>query len=248
MKISIITATFNAAHTLSDSLRSVGSQTHPCIEHLVIDGASRDGTQALVNAHRDTVSVFVSEPDKGIYDALNKGLTLATGDVLGFLHADDVFANTSVLAIVAQAFNDPAVEAVYGDLNYVDKNDLGRVIRYWRAGAPQPGQWKRGWMPPHPTFFARRSVYQRLGLFDTRYRIAADYDCLVRFLHVAAVRTVYIPRVLVCMRVGGASNRSLRNLLNKSMEDLDIIRRHGLGGAWALLSKNLSKLPQYWLR
>ena len=248
MKLSIVTATYNAARTVADSLRSVAAQTHPDIEHWVIDGGSRDGTQAVVQAHAERLAGFVSEPDRGIYDALNKGVRRATGDVVGFLHADDVYAHDGVLARVAQEFDDPSVDAVYGDLTYVDKADLGRVIRYWKAGEFRRERLERGWMPPHPTFYVRRSVYERLGGFDTRYRIAADYDCVVRFLYVERIRALYIPEVLVCMRVGGASNRSLRTITRKSIEYYRIMRTYRIGGVGALLCKNVGKLGQFWRR
>ncbi|MEO6745828.1 MAG: glycosyltransferase family 2 protein [Caldimonas sp.] len=248
MKISVVTATYNAAQTLEDSLRSVAQQTHPDIEHWVIDGGSDDGTQAIVEQHRSALAGFVSEPDHGIYDALNKGIARSTGDVVGFLHADDVYAETDTLATIAAAFADPAVDAVYGDLVYVDRLDPSRVIRYWRAGEASRNRLMQGWMPPHPTFYARRSVYQQLGAFDTRYRIAADYDSLVRFLFVAGIRAVYLPRVLVCMRMGGVSNRSFRTIVTKSREDLDIMRKHRLGGVSTLMLKNASKVAQFWTR
>ena len=248
MKISLVTATYNAADTVADSLRSAARQTHPDVEHWVIDGGSRDGTQAVVQAHAERLAGFVSEPDDGIYDALNKGIARATGEVVGFLHADDVLADDETLATIAAAFADPTVDAVYGDLTYVDRADTAKVIRYWRAGAYARAQLAQGWMPPHPTFYVRRSVYQRLGGFDTRYRISADYDCVVRFLFVGGIRAVYIPRVLVCMRVGGVSNRSLRTIARKSREDLRIMREHGLGHVHTLLRKNASKLGQFWRR
>ena len=248
MKISVITATYNAGATLADCLRSVAAQSHPDVEHWVIDGNSTDGSQAIVEAHRPGLAGFVSEPDSGIYDALNKGIRHATGDVVGFLHADDVYGDGDALSAVAAAFDDPAVEAVYGDLTYVDRTDTAKVIRYWKAGACSRERLAQGWMPPHPTFYVRRSVYERYGGFDTRYRIAADYDSIVRFLFVAGIRTAYIPRVLVCMRVGGVSNRSLRTIARKSMEDLEIMRKHRLGHVHTLLRKNLSKLGQFWQR
>jgi glycosyltransferase len=159
-----------------------------------------------------------------------------------------VYGSDDALAAVAEAFRDPGVDAVYGDLTYVDRDDVSKVIRYWKAGACSKERLARGWMPPHPTFYVRRSVYERYGGFDTRYRIAADYDSIVRFLFVAGLRTAYIPRVLVRMRVGGVSNRSLRTIARKSREDLEIMRRHRLGHLHTLLHKNLSKLGQFWVR
>ena len=248
MKISVITATYNAARTVGACLGSVARQTHPDVEHWVVDGASRDGTRAIVEADRARLAGFISEPDNGIYDALNKGIARATGEVVGFLHADDFYAGDSTLASIAAAFDDPRVDAVYGDLTYVDAVDASRVIRYWKAGPVSRERLKRGWMPPHPTFYVRRSVYQRLGSFDTRYRISADYDCIVRFLFGGGVRAAYIPQVLVSMRVGGISNRSLRTIALKSREDLRIMREHGLGGLPTLLAKNLGKVAQFWAR
>ena len=248
MKISVITATYNAGATLSDCLRSVAAQSHPDVEHWVIDGGSTDGSQAIVEAHRGRIAGFISEPDQGIYDALNKGISRSTGDAIGFLHADDVYGSDDVLARVAEAFADPGVDAVYGDLTYVDRTDVSKVIRYWKAGTCSRERLARGWMPPHPTFYVRRSAYERHGGFDTRYRIAADYDSIVRLLFVAGLRTAYIPRVLVRMRVGGVSNRSVRTIARKSREDLEIMRTHRLGHVHTLLRKNLSKLGQFWVR
>jgi glycosyltransferase len=245
MKISIITVTFACAETVGDCLASVAGQSYAKREHILIDGASTDGTLAVLEAHRSALAVLVSEPDGGIYDALNKGIALATGDIVGFLHADDLYADGDVLARVAEAFADPAVEAVYGDLVYVAKEDTGRVIRHWRSGAYSRKRLAWGWMPPHPTLYLRRSVYQRLGLFNTRYRIAADYDLMLRVLSGMTGRVVYVPEVLVRMRVGGASNRSLRHVVRKSWEDYRALRSNRVGGVGALAWKNVSKLPQF---
>ena len=222
----------------------MASQSHRDIEHVVIDGASTDGTQEILAAHRDRIAVLVSEPDDGIYDALNKGIGLASGEVVGFLHADDIFADDQVIARIAAAFRDLAVDAVYGDLVYVSKTDTQRVIRHWKAGHFSKTRLSWGWMPPHPTFYVRRRVYEQLGAFDTRHRIAADYDCILRFLCRGGIVPAYIPEVLVKMRVGGASNRSLANIVRKSREDYRILRSNGVGGVGAWAWKNLSKLRQ----
>lgn len=214
----------------------------------MIDGASTDGSLQVIEKYRDRIGVLVSEPDRGIYDALNKGVARATGDVVGFLHADDLFADQNVLAKVAAAFEDPAVEAVYGDLTYVSKADTNNVIRYWKSGEFTRSALIQGWMPPHPTFYVRRSIYEQHGHFDTSFRIAADYDCMLRFLGKAGIRVRYIPEVLVNMRVGGASNRSLKNIIRKSKEDLRALRNNGLGGLSTLLFKNLRKVPQFFRR
>ena len=248
VQVSIITAVFNRAKTLGEALRSVQNQTWQNIEHIVIDGGSTDGSLAILHHHRDRIAKMVSEPDQGLYDALNKGIREASGDVVGFMHADDQFASPHALSRVAAAFDDPSVEAVYGDLAYVKQNDVSKVVRYWRAGRYRRDQLAQGWMPPHPTFYVRRDVYSRLGAFDTRYRISADYDNMLRILWGGGVRASYIPEVLVRMRMGGISNTSLLNILLKSREDYAAMRNHGIGGLQALFLKNFTKLPQFVFR
>jgi glycosyltransferase involved in cell wall biosynthesis len=245
LKISVITAVYNRVGTIGDAIDSVRSQRHPDIEHVLIDGASTDGTREAIVHRLNAASRFVSEPDKGIYDALNKGIRHASGDVIGFLHADDLFAAPDTLSRVAAAFEDSSVDAVYGDLVYVRKEDTDAVVRWWTAGEFSPAALARGWMPPHPTVYVRRDVYRRLGVFDTSLRIAADYDFMLRMLASGTVRTAYIPEVMVRMRVGGASNRSLRNIVRKSREDYRAMRRHGIGAVQALAWKNLSKIGQF---
>jgi glycosyltransferase len=242
--VSVVTAVLNRAGTLGEALASVQAQRGVEVQHVVIDGASTDGSLQLLREQRERIAVLVSERDEGIYHALNKGLARATGDIVGFLHSDDVFAHDQVLARVVAAFADPAVDAVYGDLDYVTP-DATRVLRRWRSGPYARSRLRRGWMPPHPAFFARRAVYERLGAFDTDFRIAADYDWLLRVLGSGGVQPAYLPEVLVKMRWGGTSNRSLQRLLRKSREDLLALRRHGIGGVGALVLKNLSKLPQF---
>lgn len=248
MKISVITAVFNARETVADAIESVLSQVHPDIELIVIDGASVDGTKAILETYRQGMDVFISEPDNGIYDALNKGIAHATGDVVGFLHADDLYADKQVLASIAAAFADPAVDAVYGDLVYVSKSEPDRVIRYWQAGEFSRRKLRYGWMPPHPTFYVRRSVYDRLGAFDMSFHIASDYDCMLRFLGQGRLRCMYLPKVLVNMRIGGKSNRSLLNILRKSLEDYRALKKNKAGGWPALIWKNVSKVPQFIFR
>ncbi|GAB4174057.1 MAG: glycosyltransferase family 2 protein [Rhodocyclaceae bacterium] len=245
VKISVITASYDCAGTIADVLQSVAGQSHPEVEHVVVDGASRDGTWEVIQAQRLRQVVAFSEPDRGIYDALNKGIARSTGDVVGFLHADDAFADREVLARIGEAFADPAVDAVYGDLQYVRRENLAHVVRHWRSRPFTPKLLERGWMPPHPTLYVRRSVYERLGGFDTSYRIAADYEFILRLFSRPELRAVYIPRVMVKMRVGGVSNRSLRNIACKSAEDLRALREHHVGGLPTLAWKNLSKVGQF---
>lgn len=246
--ISVVTAVFNSKQTVGHALNSIFSQTHPQVESVLIDGASTDGTLEVLYLYQSKIGVFISEKDGGIYEALNKGILHSRGDVIGFLHADDVFENNEVLAKVAAAFDDPSIDAVYGDLVYVRHDDIGKVIRYWKSGLYNDSALARGWMPPHPTFYVRHSVYERLGGFDTRYRIAADYDTVLRFLAVGKIRATYIPEILVRMRAGGISNRSLKTIIRKSREDIEVLRRNKVGGVLTLFRKNLRKVSQFWRR
>ncbi len=245
MKISVITAVYNRVDSIAQAVHSVQAQSWTNVEHVLIDGASTDGTLDVLRAVLNAQTVLLSEPDKGIYDALNKGLAHASGDVIGLMHSDDFYADNDVLQSVAAAFADPDVDAVYGDLDYVAKADTSRIIRRWRSGQYNPAKLAHGWMPPHPTLYLRRNVIERWGGFDTRFRIAADYDAMLRYLAQGQIRPVYIPRVLVKMRVGGESNRSLARIWLKTREDYSALRCNGVGGVRALLWKNLSKLGQF---
>jgi glycosyltransferase involved in cell wall biosynthesis len=245
IRISVVTATWNCAVTLAHCLDSVAAQTHAQREHLVIDGASTDGTLGMLEARRNQLAVLLSEPDQGIYDALNKGIARATGDVIGFLHADDIYGDADVLASVAGIFSDPGISAVYGDLQYVRREDTTRVVRHWRAGPYSARKLAWGWMPPHPTLYVRREWYEKAGAFDTSYRIAADYLSVLTLFSQPGFRAAYLPRVMVKMRLGGASNRSLGNIVRKSREDYRALRSTGVGGFGALAWKNLSKLAQF---
>ncbi|RST85165.1 glycosyltransferase [Aquibium carbonis] len=245
MKITIITAVFNREATIAQAIESVRAQTWPDVEHVVIDGASTDGTLGAIEGVRHDAMRLVSEPDKGIYDALNKGVALACGDVVGLMHSDDFFAHDQVLAKVAAAFETPGVLAVYGDLDYVSAADESRVVRRWRSGSFSREKLARGWMPPHPALYLRREVFERHGAYDTSYRIAADYDAILRYFSRENLHPAYIPDVLVKMRLGGESNRSLGNLLRKSREDYRALRANGVGGGAALLMKNVGKVGQF---
>jgi glycosyltransferase involved in cell wall biosynthesis len=245
LKISVITAVYNRASTITQAVQSVQAQSWPNVEHVVIDAASNDGTVDVLQSCLNEQTVWVSEPDNGIYDALNKGLALSTGDVIGLMHSDDFFADENVLARVAAAFADPSVDAVYGDLDYVAKDDTSRIIRRWRSCGYQPTKLARGWMPPHPTLYLRRNVIDIWGGYDTRFRIAADYDAILRYFAKGHIRAAYIPHVFVKMRVGGESNRSLATVWLKTKEDYAALRRNGVGGVGALIWKNVHKLRQF---
>jgi len=245
MKISVITAVYNNENTIEDALKSVLSQTHTNVEYIVIDGKSTDKTLNIIKRYEDKIDTLVSEADSGIYDALNKGIKYATGDIVCFLHSDDIYENENVLQKVNALFEKENVDSVYGDLVYVNKENINKVVRYWKSGEYSHSKLKNGWMPPHPTFFVKREVYEKYGSFDTSFRIAADYDTVLRFLGVQRITTAYLPEVLIKMRLGGESNKSLANLKKKTLEDIKALRKNDIGGYMTIIMKNLSKIPQF---
>lgn len=246
MKISVITACYNSASTIEDTLLSVTGQDYADLEYILIDGASKDETMEIVNRYKDRIAKIVSEEDKGIYDALNKGIALASGDVIAILHADDLYAHASVLSSVMRVFAEKKSGSLYGDLHYVDRADTNKTIRNWKSGSYYPGIFRKGWMPPHPSFFLRREYYERYGSFDTSFRTAADYELMLRMLEKHKVSTAYLPEVLVKMRVGGVSNVSLKNRIKANQEDRRAWKVNGLNpGLLTLIRKPLSKIAQY---
>lgn len=210
--------------TIEDTIKSVASQKDVDVEHVVIDGLSTDGTADIIKHHK-SISKLVSEKDKGIYDAMNKGLALATGDVIGTLNADDFYANENVLEEVAQVFLDANIEACYGDLVYVSQQDTDKIVRYWKSRDYVSGLFKSGWMPAHPTFFVRKSVYDRLGGFNLGYKIAADFELLFRLIEQNKIKTKYIPKVMVKMRLGGTTNKNLSNVITQNKEIITILKK-----------------------
>ena len=249
MKISIITATYNSADSIQATIESVLSQYDCEIEYIVIDGQSKDGTIAILKnnePHFNGRLRWISEPDQGIYDALNKGIQLATSDIIGFLHSDDVFASKSVLEVIQKTFEETNTDILYGDLVYVDKKNQEKVLRYWRSQPFRQSLLSRGWMPPHPTVFMKKEIYEKQGTFDVSFSISADYDFLLRVLKDPSLHCVYLPQVITKMRLGGTSNRNIRNILIKSKEDYRALRKNGFSYAWWILAmKNISKLSQF---
>ena len=244
-KISLITVTYQSADTLSATIESVRRQTFSNFEYIVVDGGSTDETLEILKKNSDVVDKWISEPDKGIYDAMNKGIGLANGELIGFIHADDVFAKTDVLDNIELRFSESNFHLLYGDLEYVSAQNPEKVVRYWRSGSFRRQQLQRGWMPPHPTVYVKRQFFKEIGNFNVGYRISADYEWLLRALSNPAVRVEYLPQVLVRMRLGGASNGSLRNVISKSTEDLKALRTNNVGGMRTLFLKNASKLSQF---
>ena len=246
MKISIVTVCFNAAETIAGTLESVARQTHVDVEHIVIDGASSDGTMDVVRRYENRLARVVSEPDQGIYDAMNKGLALATGEIVTFLNADDIYANNGVLAGVAQILADPVVDACYADLIYVSKDDPNRIVRYWKSKPYVPGLCLKGWMPAHPTFFVRKAVLDRHGGFDTAFKLQSDFDLMVRLFELHQITTRYVPEIWVRMRMGGASNESIGNVWQGNLEAWRSCRKRGFAvSPWFIVRKIASRFPQY---
>ena len=245
MKISIITVTYNSAETLEDSINSLNSQDYSDIEYIIIDGASTDSTLRIIEKYKHRVSTLISEKDNGIYDALNKGIALATGDIVGFLHSDDLFADDGVLSQIAAEFSKNTIDAVYGDLNYVSRFDTTKIIRRWVSSTLKRNKFRNGWMPPHPTFYMKREHYLLLGGFDLKYSISADYESMVRYLWKNNLCATYIPKVFINMRVGGKSNRSLANIWKKTKEDINVMIEYGVNPIRGILFKNLSKISQF---
>ncbi len=249
MKVSIITATLNNKSTIRECIDSVHSQSYRDVEHIIIDGVSSDGTLDILRDSKSGMLKWISESDNGIYFALNKGMKMATGDVIGFLHADDFYAKGTVISDVVSAMIKFNVDSCYGDLLYVKKDNTEKVVRYWKSCPYREGLFQRGWMPPHPTFFVRKNDYDRYGFFNTDFEIASDYELMLRFLEKNRISTCYIPDVLIKMRMGGKSNRSLRNILIKTSEDYKAWKVNNLNRPlYTIPFKNFSKLSQFFQR
>lgn len=238
--VSIITVSFNSARTIEDAIKSVLSQNYPSIEYLVIDGGSTDGTVEIVRGFGDRVDTFVSEPDRGIYDAMNKGIRLARGGIVGMLNSDDAYTDERSVSDLIEAMLRESTDSVFGDVIYVDKENTDRVVRYYRSGQWSPRRFRFGWMPAHPTFFIKREWYERCGLFSLDYRIAADFEILIRLLYVAKVTYAYVGRPVVRMRSGGVSASGWSNSLAINREIVRACKAHGI---WTGLPLMALKLP-----
>jgi glycosyltransferase len=245
LRVSIITATFNSASTIADTMQSVGEQDYPLIDHIIVDGGSKDNTLEIIKEFPHHI-IVISEKDEGIYDAMNKGIRAAKGDIIGILNSDDVYTEPDVISTVVDVFRDPAVQCCYADLQYVDYRNLKRVKRVWKSGNYKTKSFYWGWMPPHPTFFVRKSVYEQLGFFNREMRSAADYEMMLRLMLVHQLKTAYIPRIIVKMRTGGMSNASVKNRIRANREDREAWRINGLRPYFfTLYLKPLRKITQF---
>lgn len=248
MKISIITACYNSASTIMDTLRTIQMQTHKDVEHIIIDGGSTDGTLSILEQNRQYISHLTSEPDNGLYDAMNRGILKATGDIIGLLNSDDLLANKYVLSNVVSKLNNPAIDACYGDLVYVKQDDVNKVVRYWRSNLYNSKLIAKGWAPAHPTFYARREVHDKYGmLFNLDYKLASDYELLLRLLVEHKINVAYIPEVMVKMRVGGTTNKSIKNIINQNREIMRALKdyNYDFSPVKMLCSKIIDRVQQY---
>jgi glycosyltransferase len=253
MKISIITTTLNSAGVIADCMDSVNNQSFTDIEHIIVDGGSTDQTLDLVRSKTNHVIKIVSEQDQGIYDALNKGVRLASGDIIGLLHSDDAFGSLQTLQHIADLFKSlPAsfgerkqVDVTYGDLVFVDRQNVNKIVRYWLSKPFKSGLLKKGWMPPHPTVFMRRAVYEKHGFFNTSLKCSADYDYILRVFSDDTLSFYYIPEVVTRMRMGGISTGGIKQIINKKLEDFWVLKHNNLPfPLWILIVKNVSKISQ----
>ena len=244
LKISIVTVTFNAESTIERCIQSVISQSFKNLEYIIIDGNSNDKTVEIINTYKKHLQFFVSEPDKGIYDAMNKGIKAATGDVVGILNADDFFTSENILNAVSEAFIRQNFDIVYGDLDYINSRE--KVIRRWRSGKYFPGMFNWGWMPPHPAFYCKRALFDKLGYYSLEYGTAADYELMVRFMHKNELSAFYLNEVMVKMTVGGASNKDLTNRVKGWKFDLKAMRKNGILFPFiTMFFKPVRKIVQY---
>lgn len=244
-KISIITVAYNSARTIEDTIKSVLEQDYANLEYVIIDGGSTDGTLAIVDRYSAQIAKVVSEKDRGIYDAMNKGVAAVTGNVVGILNSDDFYTNNTVISAVVDAFN-PSADAVYADLVYVDQSNTDKVTRKWTSGQYVEGLFKKGWMPPHPTFFVKKEIYEKFGTYSLELRSAADYEFMLRVIHKHKIKLNYLQQTIVKMRAGGESNASLKNRLNANKEDRLAWKMNDLKpGPLTFVRKPLSKISQF---
>jgi glycosyltransferase involved in cell wall biosynthesis len=245
-KISVITVCYNSGNTIEDTIRSVVSQDYLNKEYIIIDGGSEDNTLEIAARYKNGISTLISEKDKGMYDAINKGIALASGDIIAILNSDDFYVNETILSEVVAEFDKKKVDSVYCDLQYVERDNTDTVKRNWKAGAYEEGMFYKGWMPPHPAFFLKKKCYDAYGCFNTTLKSAADYELMLRMLHVKKVSTSYLPILAVKMRTGGKSNISVANRIKANREDLKAWQiNHVKPHLFTLIRKPLSKLGQF---
>jgi len=246
MKISIITATYNSADTIIGCISSVNNQTYPDIEHIIIDGGSNDNTFQLIDSQNSRIKKKISEPDNGIYHAINKGIKFATGDIIGILNSDDFFNDNYVVEKIAKTFQEENIDALYGDVKFVDPSDIGIIVRYYSSKKFNPNKFKFGFMPAHPSFYVKREFYQKIGNYKEDYKIASDFELLIRFLYHHQLICKYLEMPFVIMRTGGVSNKSFRNRFILNKEILRACRENGIStNSFNIYSKYITKIFEH---
>lgn len=246
MKISVITITYNSAATVEDTILSYIAQDYADKEYIIVDGKSSDNTMDIVNKYKDNIDIIICDKDKGLYDALNKGIAAATGDIIGILHSDDLYYSNDVLQSVAKNFEESHADAVYADILFVKRLNLNEVIRVWRSGAYYDGAFKRGWMPPHPTFFVYKKFYETLGYYRTDLKYSADYELMLRFIHINKIKVSYLNKFVIKMRMGGISNTNLPAKWKAHKEDMLAWKYNNIHTSYFWLwMKPVSKILQY---
>lgn len=246
MKVSIITATMNSEKYLSDCIESVRRQNYKNIEHIVIDGKSSDGTLEIIEKNSDHISYWISETDRGMYDAINKGIQMATGDIIGILNSDDMFASADAVRSIVDCFENNNVDSVYGDLVYVDPKNTQKIIRYWKGISYKRSRFRYGWMPAHPTFYIRRDLIQQYGLYENHYYTAADYEFMARYLYLNKVSSLYLDAMLVKMRSGGLSNVTFKSRFRANRRDYLAMKKNRIPFPFIVsILKPLQKIPQF---
>jgi glycosyltransferase len=246
MKVSIITPTYNSEKTIQRTIDSVINQNFSDIEHIIIDGGSTDKTLEIITKNNGKISKFISEKDKGIYNAINKGISLATGDIIGILNSDDLLANEKIISKIVSCFEETNCDLVYGDIVYQTKDEKSpKIVRYWKSNVFKNNCLKYGWMPPHPSIYCKREIYQQYGVYDEELNISADYDFVLRIFKNSNLKKEYLPEIFVKMDIGGESNKSLKNIFIKSKEDYLAIKRNNTGNFMTVLFKNLRKVRQF---
>jgi glycosyltransferase involved in cell wall biosynthesis len=246
MKVSIITVCFNSQDYITNTITSVLSQNYPDIEYIIVDGNSRDNTLHIIKSFGSKITKWISEPDKGLYDAMNKGIGMATGDIIAFINSDDFYLDSHVVSDVVNEFRTNQVDAVHAELFYVDQSDTDKIVRHWKTGDYTSGAFQKGWHPAHPTFFIRREVYEQFGLFDLQFKLAADFELMCRFFEKHQISSFYLHRPLIKMRLGGATSKNLKNVLRQNIECYKAFRVNNIPvSPFYIFKRIVPKLKQY---